>query len=167
MAIVSWVWKETAEVLGVLGVVGSLIFVAFEIQQNTVAVRSEAALGMQAQIQSVYDMLMIDPMMEIYMRGMESPGDLDAIETAKLNSYLSVNMAAFQNLRFQVREGSYDEALARGYWQILRNMMEYPGMKEYWATRSFVLADEFRAFVETDVMALPPGQGTSVLGGLE
>ena len=36
----SWIWKETAEVLGVLGVIGSLVFVAFEIRQNTEAVRS-------------------------------------------------------------------------------------------------------------------------------
>ncbi len=167
MASVSWIWKETAEVLAVLGVIGSLVFVAFEIQQNTVAVRAETSLGIQAQLHAIYEMLMTDPMMEIYMQGMESPGDLDAIERAKLRTFLSLNLSAFQNLHFQVREGSYDEASARGYWQVLRNMMEYPGMKEYWATRSIISSDAFRAFVETDVMALPPGEGTPVLGGQE
>ena len=36
----SWIWRETAEVLGVLGVIASLIFVAFEIRENTRATRS-------------------------------------------------------------------------------------------------------------------------------
>ena len=35
-------WKEIAEVLGILGVIGSLIFVALQIQQNTNAIRSAA-----------------------------------------------------------------------------------------------------------------------------
>ena len=34
------IWRETAEVIGVLGVISSLIFVALEIRQNTNAVRS-------------------------------------------------------------------------------------------------------------------------------
>ena len=42
----SWIWKETAEVLGVLGVIASLVFVAMEIRQNTDAVRSTAIQGM-------------------------------------------------------------------------------------------------------------------------
>ena len=36
----SWIWKETAEIVGALGVIATLIFVAFEIRQNTDAVRS-------------------------------------------------------------------------------------------------------------------------------
>ena len=34
MAKVNWIWRETAEIIGVLGVIGSLVFVAFEIRQN-------------------------------------------------------------------------------------------------------------------------------------
>jgi hypothetical protein len=40
----SWIWKESAEFLGVLGVVGSLIFVAFEIRQNNDALNLQARL---------------------------------------------------------------------------------------------------------------------------
>ena len=46
----SWIWKETAEVLGVLGVIGSLIFVALEIRQNTNAVRSAALQAISEQV---------------------------------------------------------------------------------------------------------------------
>ena len=46
LALREWIWKETAEVLGVLGVIASLVFVAMEIRQNTDAVRSTAIQGM-------------------------------------------------------------------------------------------------------------------------
>ncbi|HEY5622263.1 MAG TPA: hypothetical protein VIV14_00785 [Gammaproteobacteria bacterium] len=39
MAIAKWVWKETAEVLGIIGVIASMIFVGLEIRQNTSTVR--------------------------------------------------------------------------------------------------------------------------------
>jgi len=41
-------WKDLTEILGVIGIVGSLIFVAYQIQQNTNAVRS-------ATIQAILD----------------------------------------------------------------------------------------------------------------
>ena len=40
----SWIWKETAEVIGVLGIVGSLIFVAFEIRQNNDLMEAQTAI---------------------------------------------------------------------------------------------------------------------------
>jgi len=34
------IWRETAEVIGVLGVIGSLIFVGLEVRQSSVATRA-------------------------------------------------------------------------------------------------------------------------------
>ena len=158
---------QTVTIFANIGVIAGIVFLGFEIRQNTMAVKSEASIGVQSQIQSIYNMLLVDPMMDIYMRGMENPADLDPLEAAKLNAFLSTNLAAFQNIYTQVQEGSYDESLARGYWQLLRNLLEMPGMKEYWATRSYVMSDEFRLFVETDVMRLAPMEGTTILSGTE
>ena len=57
----SWIWKETAEVIGVLGIIASIVFLGYEMRQNTIAVRSEA-LGLQNQISSLYELLLDDPM---------------------------------------------------------------------------------------------------------
>ncbi len=34
MAIANWVWKETAEVLGVVGIIAGILFLGFELRQN-------------------------------------------------------------------------------------------------------------------------------------
>ena len=44
-----WLWKEAAEVIGVLGVIASLIVVAFEIRANTNATLSTAIQGIAEQ----------------------------------------------------------------------------------------------------------------------
>ena len=62
MAKPSWIWKETAEVIGVLGIIASIVFLGYEMRQNTIAVRSEASLGLQNQISSLYELLLDDPM---------------------------------------------------------------------------------------------------------
>ncbi len=46
MAKTSWIWKETAEVLAVIGVISSLVFVAFEIRQNTLVSRAASIQAM-------------------------------------------------------------------------------------------------------------------------
>jgi hypothetical protein len=148
-------------------VIAGIGFLVFEIRQNTIAVRSEAALGIQAQTQGIYQTLLTDPMMDIYVRGMVGPGDLDTVEAAKLSTFLCLLVSVYENLHVQVREGVYDDAMAQGSWQILRNVMDYPAMQDYWQRRRLLVSAEFREYVETDVMALAPGQGTAVLSGQE
>ncbi|MEE8251355.1 MAG: hypothetical protein V3R24_06420 [Gemmatimonadales bacterium] len=54
--------------------------------------------------------------------------------------------------RIQVREGAYDEELADGYWQDIRNLFENPGYQLFWDTRKYLFSTEFREFVENEVM---------------
>ena len=42
-------WKSSAEILGIVGVIASLVFVALEIRQNTDAVRSATIQGVLEQ----------------------------------------------------------------------------------------------------------------------
>ncbi len=156
MAIAKWVWKETAEVIGVLGIIAGIIFLGYEIRQNTTAVRSEASQGLQDQILGIYDMLMNDPMAEIYLKGMADPSALSAAEAVKFHSFWTVGLQAHQNMHTQVREGAIDQQLAEGWWQLLRDNFQSPGLQAHWEMRGNLLSAEFREFVETEVMPLKP-----------
>jgi hypothetical protein len=41
LAIAKWVWKETAEVLGVLGIISGIVFLGYELRQNNDLVEAE------------------------------------------------------------------------------------------------------------------------------
>ena len=151
--------NQTIQIIANIGVLAGIIFVGVQIRQTTTAVKSEASHGMQEQISAIYEMLVNDPMMDIYQRGMEDPASLTKIELAKFHAFWTVNLQAYQNMYFQVIDGAYDEQLAEGWWQVLRNLLESSGAKEHWASRSFILTAEFRDFVETDVMIREPNVG--------
>lgn len=76
-------------------------------------------------------------------------------------------ISAYENLFAQVEVGSFAESRAKGYWQLMRNLIEYPGMRNHWNERSYIFSDEFRAFVENEVMALEPLPGSAVLQAIE
>ena len=53
MAIKNWVWKETAEVLGVAGIIAGIVFLGYELRQNNELMAAEARatrLSLQADL---------------------------------------------------------------------------------------------------------------------
>ncbi len=56
---------QTIQIIANIGVIAGIFFVGFELQQNTVAVKSEASIGIQEIVATNYQMLMIDSMMDI------------------------------------------------------------------------------------------------------
>ncbi len=156
--------SQTATLVANIGVIVGIAFLAYEMRQNTIAVRSASAQGVQDQIVAVYDMLMDDSMADIMLRGMPAPEALSPQEMAKFQSFWTTAMQAFQNTFVQVNEGAYDASLAAGWWQLLRNNFESPGFLLHWNSRRFLLSPEFQEFVESEVMAMEPTPEYSPLG---
>jgi len=155
---------QTVSILANIGVIAGIIFLAVEIRQNTSAVRSQASQGIQDQLAQLYSIITTTPAMaEVYIDGMADPEQLDRVEQAQLNAFLSLVLGGFENMFAQMREGSYDEARAQGYWQLLRNLLQYPGMRQHWDERGYVHSEDFRAYVEGEVMALEPSSGSTIL----
>lgn len=145
-----------------VGVLAGIIFLAIELRQNTVAVRSEASQGIQGQIADFYSLLATDRAADVYRRGVANPDQLDPTETVIFNSLLSLALAGFENLFALVNEGSYDESRARGYWQLLRNILDQPGYRQHWETRRFLYNEAFREHVENYVLKLERLDGGAV-----
>jgi hypothetical protein len=105
------IWRETAEVIGVLGVVGSLIFVAFEIQQNTNAVRSAT---IQAMSQQSYDSLALfvenSDLRAAWLA--EQEGTVTEEQFLVMRSYWGAQVRTQQNRFLQIKLGILDEETA-------------------------------------------------------
>ncbi len=147
---------QMIQILANVGVIAGICFIGFEMRQNTVAVKSAASNGIQEQNTALYEIILEDPMMDIYQRGMTNPADLTTIEKGKFHAFWTLVLLTYQNTYFQTLGGAYDQQWAEGWWQMLRTQLDYPGLQEHWASRSFILSAEFRDFVETDVMRREP-----------
>ena len=112
MANVSWIWKETAEVLGVLGVVGSLIFVAFEIRQGTEAVRSSTIQNLSEQSRASTALIVENADLRAAFLAARAGMDLTDDQEFQLEVYFNSALRIQQNRFQQIRLGVLDEELA-------------------------------------------------------
>jgi hypothetical protein len=145
--------KDIFEAIGILAIVASLVFLAFEIQQNTAAVKRESQQAIHDQVAVVFGWLLGDTFASLFWQGMAEPDSLSDVQALQFESFWTAAFNAYQNIYFQTRSGAFDATLADGWWQQMRNYLEFPGMQRYWEKRNYVFAPEFREFVENQVMS--------------
>lgn len=57
MEIPNWVWKETAEVLGVVGIIAGILFLGFELRQNNDLMAAEARRARAQSVEETWTIL--------------------------------------------------------------------------------------------------------------
>lgn len=150
---------QTISILANVGVIAGIVFLGYEMRQNTAALRSQAAQGILEQIASNSGYLIEDEsLIDIFHRGDADPTNLTPIEMQRYNSFRDLNFQSWQNMYIQVQEGALDEAVVEGWWQLLTNVFEDPGVRFYWERRKFLLSKAFQAFIENEILALEPTQ---------
>ena len=103
----SFSWQNTVEILGVIGVIGSLIFVALEIRQNTDAVRSST---IQAIAELSYDstITLVNNAELRAARIAAQSGDMTQDQISQLDSWYGALMRIQQNRLLQAQLGILD-----------------------------------------------------------
>lgn len=148
MANVNWIWKETAEVLGVLA---SMIFVGVEIRQNTNAVHGAT---LQAVSQQSLDLVMAgldNPKLRSAFAAANS-GRLSPEQRDLMVWFLSAKLRADENRFRQVELG----ILGPSFILQLSNHAAYrsPHFAEYWARSGKNYAADFQDFVTREYLPL-------------
>lgn len=148
--------NQSVSLIANLGVIAGIVFLGYEMRQNTIAIRSTAAQGVHDQMSALYGMSLNESMDGIVGKALNTPFELTPAEASRANAWLTIGFHALQNMHFNVREGAYDKELADGYWQEMRNLFESPGYQLFWDTRKYLFSTEFREFVENEVMTREP-----------
>lgn len=107
---VSWVWKEIAEIIGVLGVIGSLIFVAFEIRQNNELLAAEARANRhENRSENANTLFLENPhLVELVIKS-NNGQQLTDIEQFTIERILNQMLLNFQFVYVEYQQGQFDE----------------------------------------------------------
>ncbi len=97
---------QTITILANIGVIAGIVFLRFEMRQNTIAVKSTAAQGIHDQIVSIQSMLIDESMSGLIGKGINSPYELTLDEVSKVNAFFYAAFFGGQNLYFQIRRAS-------------------------------------------------------------
>ena len=145
-------WKSFAEILGIMGVIGSLVFVALEIRQNTDAVRSATIQGVldqsfAANLPPVDNATLRDA---LYL----APEELSDDQRRQLMWFFTAVLRVQLNRFYQAQVGVLDEEAvlelgARG------GMFQLPTFKRWWLTQGGRYSPAFEEYIDSIVNGEP------------
>ena len=141
-------WKVIGSIFGGLGVIGSLVFVALEIRQNTEAVRSATIQAISEQSFEAVAQLVENPDLRAAYEAASTGAELAPEQRFHLKIFYRGLMRIQQNRYLQSQLGVLDlETLLFVGGQ--GSAYSLPFFGEYWAEDGHQYPAEFRRFVES------------------
>lgn len=148
-----------AEMVGALGVVASLAYLAVQIRQNTRQMADHtrslrlAALESTANAFSRFrDPLIREPgLAALWVRGLQSYATLAPEERVRIGSLLQELFFTFQNTFARLHEGAVYEGAWLSQAQTIELMLRSAGVREWWAEARRLFDPAFTSAVEERV----------------
>ena len=138
-----------AEVLGAVAVVISLVFVGFELRENALATKAEAAHNASTALQSWYLQVGTEPGGIIFRKGMADPESLSPDEGFQFMMIMHAGLLAYQETYYLGQQGALDQALYRAMTEALLPGRRTPGFNWYWQQRKTYFSEDFQQFIES------------------
>ena len=81
-------WKDVAELIGILAIVASLVFVGMQMRQDRVHARAELGADSFSNLASLSLELTSGEFASVFAKAIEQPGELTSAEKLQVNGYL-------------------------------------------------------------------------------
>ena len=145
-----------AELLGAIGVIISLAYLATQIRQNTRQIgehsrelRIAAIDAIAASFSRFRDPLIRDPeLAALWLRGLEDYDGLEPIAKVRLGRLFQELFFAHQNTWSRYREGATSEDAWQDHMQAIKNNLRQPGIRNWWAETHPIYADDFEVVID-------------------
>jgi len=137
------------DLLGGIGVVVTLVYLATQIRQNTRVARTATLQQWVAMAATVNNAIsQSGEFARIYRAGCDDPKSLEPHERTQFNMHLFQLFNAFESLFFQAEQGAIDQSFFEAKMGTMRQSLASPGVRGWWDTFAIVNLDpRFREFV--------------------
>jgi hypothetical protein len=133
-----------------IGVIAGIVFVAFEVQLNTSAIRSATIQAITDASANSLRSLASDPeMAQLRLDGDKDLSSLSDLQAYQYHVYYRQHWLRFQNIFFQRRFGVLEEGVWGTYARIICTDIKTEGIRANWPNHAEVLDPEFVIFVES------------------
>ena len=142
----------TAEVIGSLCVVISLVYLSIQIRNQTIETKFAMGIELANQLNSVYANLSGNAeLSELFCQGVNDFQSLSPGRKVQLSTYFSQMLRIAEGMFYQHLEARIDDATWNGVDRAMQDMCRYPGMKCWWHSRKHWFSEDFRAHVSAYV----------------
>jgi hypothetical protein len=139
------------EMLGGSAVVISLIYLSYQVRQNTRALRASATDAIVASLRDWMRPLILDAdAARLFRTGIEGEWEnFSPDDRARFLHIVFGYLKTFENFHYQYLQGTLEPDLWEGWYNILSAYVMSPGVQSYWRTRRNAFSPEFRSLVES------------------
>lgn len=143
---------QTISILANVGVIAGIVFLGFELRQNTLATELVAAQGFLDASGSSNRLVAENPhLAAIIARDIEGE-ELSQAEILQLRNGIHELLRAWEINHWQFERGALDEELWRGYSNYVASILsDYDTAEEYWRQRPDFFTPRFNEFVESAI----------------
>ncbi len=155
--------QRWGELVAAIGVILSLIFVGFEIRQNTAVARGQARQELAALNQDFMSLLSQEDIGRIWYHawemeeGLNMEDELSQEESFRARVLMTITLRRFENVFFQFSEGLINESALGNYG--LQRIWTYKSARfsEFWAAARTGYDPDFVKYFESRLgLSVPP-----------
>ena len=140
------------ETVGATGVIISLLYLAMQIRGDARAKRAATVHEQSAAFRDLLRMLATDKgLAEVYLHGIRELNSVQEADLVRFASVLGFMFRVFEEAYFQRKEGNLDAHVWQGFEAPVNDMLAYPGVQEWWFTRSHWFGEKFCEFVNEKI----------------
>ena len=144
-----------AESVGAFGVIISLIYVGYQIRQNTLATqRTNARLSASDHARALHAVLDKE-VADIVLRGTDDLDSLTPVERYRFDLAIHVWLEANEQAFADYRQQNFPEEFIAIYRTRIAAVLDTPGMRKWWESRRAWHSHEFRNEID-EILANPP-----------
>jgi hypothetical protein len=141
------------ELLGAIGVIVSLIYVALQIRQNTKSVRAATFQEAMRDIAAVADLAAHDPeLARIWFSGVRDLESLEWAERHRFGAYMLAFFRRVENVVYQTEQGILDRQSWEGFQEALKRIFSHPGAVAWWQRSRHAFNRQLQEFVERELL---------------
>jgi hypothetical protein len=135
--------------IGGIGVVITLLYLAFQVRQNSRSVKAAAAQGVLGSLAQTLNSIGSSPQASrVFALGQLDPSKLTDEEVYQFIHLILGYFRIIEQAFYQNRLGGLDEDLWNGHVAQVSSFMQAPSVQRWWATRSALFHPDFRRFID-------------------
>ena len=136
------------QVIGAVGVIASLTYLATQIGLDAKARRASAVHGLIEAFREYSHMLATDgDLGAIHLRGIRDFGSLTDSELLRFSAAFGFLLRLSEEAHFQWEEGNLDPQLWHGFEAPMKDLFAYSGVRDWWSTRCHWYNQPFQEYV--------------------
>lgn len=142
-----------SEIVGAIGILATLIYLAIQIRNNTREVKTENIHRVTDSFNQLSLMIASDKdLAELWHKGMQNYDDLNDSEKARFEFIWLAAFRIYDSLYFQIKRGTGETELWEAELKTLKWLFSAPGARSWWRQQKFAFSPGFNEFIDENIL---------------